>query len=71
MTMILPESQRCDSGIFFEQINKVCRIVDAYGRAYFVNRQIGKAKQMLCLGDTHLCEILDRSVTDILGKIPA
>jgi len=44
----LPELQRCDSGIFFEQIDKVRRVLNPYGGADLADGEGCRAQQRAC-----------------------
>lgn len=69
--MLLPELQWCDSGTFFEKIDKMVRIFKAGLNAYLVDGQIRGTEQLSCVGEPHLIQILQRRGADVLGKIPA
>ena len=56
--------QRCDSGIFFEQIDKMRRVFDSYGGADFTDGEGCCAQQCTCGFQPDPVQILDRRNTD-------
>jgi hypothetical protein len=60
----LPELQRCDSGIFFEQIDKMRRVLNPYGGADLADGEGCRAQQRACGFQPDAVQILDRRNTD-------